>query len=116
MRLSQDEPSVQRPLLAFCLITAQVTDVTAIHIWPFLGRSSALRGRSRPPSIRTHNEIRRQRVSPWGSLSAAELALLQTVFWSAGASRHALSSRMDYSRSRANSLVAGLLDQGLLEE
>ncbi len=55
-------------------------------------------------------------MSPWGSLSTAELALLQTVFWSAGSSRHALSSRMDYSRSRANTLVAGLLDQGLIEE
>ncbi|HSV51843.1 MAG TPA: ROK family protein [Burkholderiaceae bacterium] len=44
------------------------------------------------------------------------MALMQTVFWSAGTSRHVLSSRLDFSKSKANVLVAGLLEQGLLDE
>jgi glucokinase-like ROK family protein len=55
-------------------------------------------------------------LARWDKLSTAEIALLQTVFWSAGSSRHALSSQLEFSRSKANNLVAGLLDQGLLEE
>lgn len=55
-------------------------------------------------------------MARWDKLSTAEIALLQTIFWSAGSSRHVLSSRLEFSRSKANTLVAGLLDQGLLEE
>lgn len=55
-------------------------------------------------------------MARWDKLSAAEFAMLQTVFWSAGSSRHALSERLDCSRSKTNGLVAALLDQGLLEE
>lgn len=55
-------------------------------------------------------------MTRWEALSPAEMSLLQTVFWSAGASRHALSSRLDFSKSKANAIVAGLLEQGLLEE
>jgi len=42
--------------------------------------------------------------------------MLQTVFWSAGASRLALAEHLDYSKSKTNSLVASLLDVGLLSE
>ncbi|HYE39179.1 MAG TPA: ROK family protein [Ramlibacter sp.] len=42
--------------------------------------------------------------------------LLQTVFWSVGSSRHVLAGRLDCSRSKANALAAGLIEQGLLEE
>jgi glucokinase-like ROK family protein len=55
-------------------------------------------------------------VNRWDHLSPAEMNLLQTVFWSAGSSRHALAGRLDCSKSKANALAAGLIDQGLLEE
>lgn len=42
--------------------------------------------------------------------------MLAAVFWTAGASRHLLAGRLGYSKSKANSIVAGLLDNGLLEE
>ncbi len=52
----------------------------------------------------------------WQQLSAAEMDLLQTVFWSPGISRNALAGRLGFSRSKANALAAGLVEQGLLEE
>ena len=52
----------------------------------------------------------------WDRLSAAEMDMLRTIFWSAGTSRHALAGRLDCSRSKANALAAGLIEQGLLEE
>ena len=52
----------------------------------------------------------------WDQLSAAEMNVLQTVFWSLGTSRHALAGRLDCSKSKANALAAGLIEQGLLEE
>jgi glucokinase-like ROK family protein len=42
--------------------------------------------------------------------------VLQTVFWSTGSSRNALAGRLDCSKSKANALAAGLIEQGLLEE
>ena len=53
---------------------------------------------------------------PWSGLNADEMNLLQTAFWSAGGSRHALAGALGYSRSKANTLIAGLVDQGLLME
>ncbi|MFT3821929.1 MAG: ROK family protein [Rubrivivax sp.] len=44
------------------------------------------------------------------------MQLLQTTFWSAGGSRHGMAERLGFSRSKANALIAGLLDQGLLAE
>lgn len=44
------------------------------------------------------------------------MSVLAAVFWSAGASRHVLAGRLGYSKSKANSIVAGLLDNGLVEE
>ncbi|WP_295543082.1 ROK family protein [uncultured Pseudacidovorax sp.] len=42
--------------------------------------------------------------------------LLSTLFWSAGGSRHGMAERLGFSRSRANALIAGLIEQGLLAE
>jgi len=55
-------------------------------------------------------------VKRWQQLSAAEMDLLQTVFWSPGISRNALAGRLGFSRSKANALAAGLVEQGMLEE
>jgi glucokinase-like ROK family protein len=55
-------------------------------------------------------------VPRWDQLSASEMEMLQTVFWSASSSRHTLASRLDCSRSKANALAAGLIEQGLLVE
>lgn len=55
-------------------------------------------------------------MTPWGTLSADEMNVLQTVFWSTGASRLLLAERLAYSKTKANSVIASLLDQGLLEE
>ncbi len=41
---------------------------------------------------------------------------MQTIFWSVGASRNALAQRLAYSKSKANAMVAALLDVGLLDE
>jgi predicted transcriptional regulator len=45
-----------------------------------------------------------------------DLSVLQTIFWSAGASRNALAKRLAYSKSKANAMVAALLHKGLLDE
>ncbi|RYF41472.1 MAG: ROK family protein, partial [Comamonadaceae bacterium] len=55
-------------------------------------------------------------MTRWDELSDAEMELLQAIFWSAGVSRHRLAGRLGYSRSKANALVSGLLEQGVLDE
>ncbi len=55
-------------------------------------------------------------MAPWNGLSAGELELLSTTFWSAGGSRHGMAERLGFSRSKANALIAGLIAQGLLAE
>ena len=55
-------------------------------------------------------------MAPWDTLSLDENALLQAIFWSEGSSRLALSSRLEFSKSKTNSLIAGLLDVGVLDE
>ena len=52
----------------------------------------------------------------WSHCGAEDLSVLQTIFWSAGASRNALAQRLAYSKSKANAMVAALLDVGLLDE
>lgn len=52
----------------------------------------------------------------WRGLTADEMQLLETTFWSAGGSRHGMAERLGFSRSKANALIAGLVDQGLLAE
>lgn len=52
----------------------------------------------------------------WRGLTADEMQLLETTFWSAGGSRHGMAERLCFSRSKANALIAGLVDQGLLAE
>lgn len=49
-------------------------------------------------------------------LSIDEITVLQTIFWSVGVSRYEISHRLAYSKSKTNSLVASLLDLGLLNE
>jgi len=49
-------------------------------------------------------------------LSAKELSVLEGVFWSHGPSRDALSSHLNFSKTRANAVVAGLIEQGWLDE
>jgi glucokinase-like ROK family protein len=52
----------------------------------------------------------------WDRLSVAEMNVLQAVFWSTASSRHGLANRLVFSKSKANGLVAGLIEQGLVEE
>ncbi|MEJ8849453.1 ROK family protein [Variovorax rhizosphaerae] len=44
------------------------------------------------------------------------MQLLETAFWSAGGSRHVMAERLGFSKSKANTLIAGLIDQGMLAE
>ena len=53
---------------------------------------------------------------PWRSLSTADLQIMAETFWSAGLSRHGVADRLNCSKSKANALIAGLIDQGLLTE
>jgi predicted NBD/HSP70 family sugar kinase len=55
-------------------------------------------------------------MNPWSDLSASELAVLDLMFWSPGLSRDTVSTRAAFSKTRANSIVASLLDQGIIEE
>jgi len=55
-------------------------------------------------------------VGPWSRLTTDELQLLETTFWSAGGSRHRMADELGFSKSKANSLIAGLVEQGLLAE
>src|SRR5262245_11484254 len=55
-------------------------------------------------------------MSRWAQLSAQELNVLEGVFWAHGPSRDALASRLALSKTRANALVAGLIEQGWLDE
>ena len=52
----------------------------------------------------------------WKGLSPDEMRVLETTVWSAGGSRHGMAIRLGYSRSKANALIAGLVEQGLLAE
>ncbi|VWX59966.1 putative ROK family protein (glucokinase) [Burkholderiales bacterium 8X] len=55
-------------------------------------------------------------IAPWSRLSADEMQLLRTTFWSAGGSRHGMAEQLGFSRSKANALIAGLVEQGMLAE
>jgi len=55
-------------------------------------------------------------MTRWAQLSANELSVLEGVFWSHGPSRDALSSQLEFSKTRANAVVAGLIEQGWLDE
>ena len=52
----------------------------------------------------------------WRGLTADEMQLLETTFWSAGGSRHRMAEQLGFSKSKANAIIAGLVDQGLLAE
>ncbi|MGJ7545742.1 ROK family protein [Variovorax sp. LT1R16] len=44
------------------------------------------------------------------------MQVLETTFWSSGGSRHGMAERLGFSKSKANGLIAGLVEQGLLAE
>ncbi|WP_077034600.1 ROK family protein [Pelomonas sp. KK5] len=44
------------------------------------------------------------------------MGVLEAVMWSHGPSRDALAAQLGFSRTRANALVAGLIDEGWLDE
>ncbi|MDB5998963.1 MAG: nagC1, partial [Rhizobacter sp.] len=48
--------------------------------------------------------------------SEGERTVLETVFWSSGASRTGLAALSTFSKSKANATAAALLERGLLEE
>ncbi len=52
----------------------------------------------------------------WSHCGTEDLSVLQTIFWSAGALRNALAQRLAYSKSKANAMVAALLDEVGLQE
>lgn len=52
----------------------------------------------------------------WDDLSPAELTVLETVFWSSGVSRAELAQLCAFSRSKANTAVAALVERGMLDE
>ena len=55
-------------------------------------------------------------MTRWSGITADEMRLLETTFWSAGGSRHAMAEQLGFSKSKANALIAGLVEQGLLAE
>ena len=55
-------------------------------------------------------------MTRWAQLSTNELDVLEGVFWSHGPSRDALSAQLAFSKTRANAVVAGLIDQGWIDE
>ena len=55
-------------------------------------------------------------MNRWAQLSANELSVLEGVFWLHGPSRDALSQRLAFSRTHANAVVAGLIEQGWLDK
>jgi glucokinase-like ROK family protein len=55
-------------------------------------------------------------LGTWSGLTADEMQLLETAFWSAGGSRHGMAEKLGFSKSKANALIAGLVEQGLLAE
>ena len=55
-------------------------------------------------------------MARWSGLTVDEMLLLDATFWSAGGSRHGMAERLGFSRSKANGLIAGLVEQGLLCE
>lgn len=54
-------------------------------------------------------------MSRWAQLSTNERSVLEGVFWSHGPSRDALSTRLAFSKTRANAVIAGLIDQGWVD-
>ena len=55
-------------------------------------------------------------MTPWQSITADEMRVLEAAFWAPGSSRHGLAAPMGFSSSKGKALIAGLIDQGLLEE
>ena len=54
-------------------------------------------------------------MSRWAQLSDNEQSVLEGVFWLHGPSREVLSAHLSFSKTRANAVVAGLVDKGWLD-
>lgn len=54
-------------------------------------------------------------MSRWAQLSDNEQSVLEGVFWVHGPSRDVLSSHLSFSKTRANAVVARLVDKGWLD-
>ena len=52
----------------------------------------------------------------WDDLSPAEVTVLETVFWSSGISRAELAELSGFSRSKANTAAAALIERGMIDE
>ena len=50
-------------------------------------------------------------LSRWAQLSSNELSVLEGLFWSHGRSRDVLASALNFSKTRANAVVAGLIER-----
>jgi len=68
-----------------------------------------------PQSSAINSEVT-QSMNRWAQLSDNELSVLEGVFWLHGPSREALSTRLNFSKTRANAVVAGLIEQGWLDQ
>jgi glucokinase-like ROK family protein len=55
-------------------------------------------------------------MTDWRSFAPAERVVLDSIFWSAGLSRHELATKVGFSKSRTNAAIAALIDRGLIEE
>ena len=55
-------------------------------------------------------------LSRWAQLSSNELSVLEGLFWSHGRSRDVLASALNFSKTRANAVVAGRTEQSWLDE
>ncbi|WP_370681720.1 ROK family protein [Comamonas sp. GB3 AK4-5] len=55
-------------------------------------------------------------MDSWSSLAAGEQLVLESLFWSKAASRNELALRLRQSKSKANTVVAALIAQGLVAE
>ena len=69
-----------------------------------------LPSRKTPIKVRTGDKA----LVSWQNRGVDDLDLLTTIFWSAGVSRHVLAERLDYSKSKANAMVAALLEAGAI--
>lgn len=55
-------------------------------------------------------------MNPWKELSIDECTILQAIFKPSGSTRQALAAQLNFSKSKTNQLVAGLIEQGTLIE
>ena len=91
-------------------------DLNLVEVKPCLAEAELLVFAFAPARRGRAEQRRRQDLARWSGLTADEMQLLETTFWSAGGSRHGMAERLGFSKSKANALIAGLVEQGLLAE